>query len=392
MLANALSQITEADIVEDRAKVWIEASVNVDPIYPDRVEDLFARDSKFWSGINVGFRCDARRYDSFLKKIRFSRQTNLAIEQRSQIRKFLGIGYIRTKDVRYFNEFLWFSSAEVISAGHELVVEFKKNLNYGCFHTFPLADREVVRNFVSCFQTETTSRKVGESFRVGLLGSPCEFSGLARKLKRLGCGAKIYDIPYSPRPLIHFLKNRPFLAKLNFLLKGCTQSYQTLSLDESPFEVDRKLRKEQLDLGIHNLGFIIKKHFIEPFRLGIVNDHLGVLPFIRGRSTLEYSILYGFPLTATVHFIDEGIDTGKIVKIFDYTAAALSLGSLQSVRNFILQDRVARFLQVVLDLSANENLGVENIKDAGFQYFEMHPALLEYVEKICLKQFQSSKS
>ena len=42
------------------------------------------------------------------------------------------------------------------------------------------------------------------------------------------------------------------------------------------------------------------------------------LPFFRGWSTIEYATLLGFPLASTVHFIDKGVDTGKIIKVFPF--------------------------------------------------------------------------
>jgi methionyl-tRNA formyltransferase len=64
---------------------------------------------------------------------------------------------------------------------------------------------------------------------------------------------------------------------------------------------------------------IFKKEIINAARLGIINCHAGKLPFYRGRNVLNWVLIndekeFGI----TVHYVDEGIDTGDIIlqKIF----------------------------------------------------------------------------
>ena len=77
-----------------------------------------------------------------------------------------------------------------------------------------------------------------------------------------------------------------------------------------PKSVDR-LRKLNLDVGLHKAGVIYRDVTIDAFRLGILNHHIGILPAYRGRSVLEWSVLQGDPVGVTVFFIDTGIDTGS---------------------------------------------------------------------------------
>lgn len=64
---------------------------------------------------------------------------------------------------------------------------------------------------------------------------------------------------------------------------------------------------------------IFKKHLIQLPSLGIINCHAGKLPEYRGRNILNWALIndekeFGI----TVHYVDEGIDTGDIIlqKIF----------------------------------------------------------------------------
>lgn len=59
---------------------------------------------------------------------------------------------------------------------------------------------------------------------------------------------------------------------------------------------------------------IFRKEIIDLTPLGIVNCHAGKLPFYRGRNVLNWVLIndeneFGI----TVHFVDEGIDTGDII-------------------------------------------------------------------------------
>lgn len=59
---------------------------------------------------------------------------------------------------------------------------------------------------------------------------------------------------------------------------------------------------------------IFRKKIIETPRLGVINCHAGKLPFYRGRNILNWALIndekeFGI----TVHYIDEGIDTGDII-------------------------------------------------------------------------------
>ena len=60
---------------------------------------------------------------------------------------------------------------------------------------------------------------------------------------------------------------------------------------------------------------IFKNNILESVPHGIINCHAGLLPFYRGRNVLNWALIndekeFGI----TVHYIDEGIDTGDIIR------------------------------------------------------------------------------
>lgn len=60
---------------------------------------------------------------------------------------------------------------------------------------------------------------------------------------------------------------------------------------------------------------ILRKNIIEYAPLGFINCHAGALPFYRGRNPLNWALINGeSSFGITVHYVDEGIDTGDIVE------------------------------------------------------------------------------
>ncbi|GAB1421628.1 formyltransferase family protein [Anaerolineales bacterium] len=60
-------------------------------------------------------------------------------------------------------------------------------------------------------------------------------------------------------------------------------------------------------------GYILKPAFIDLFPKGVMNLHPSYLPYNRGASPNIWSIIENTPAGVTLHYIDSGIDTGKII-------------------------------------------------------------------------------
>lgn len=60
---------------------------------------------------------------------------------------------------------------------------------------------------------------------------------------------------------------------------------------------------------------ILKKSILGLPTLGVINCHAGALPFYRGRNVLNWALINDEKeFGVTVHYIDEGIDTGDIIR------------------------------------------------------------------------------
>lgn len=75
------------------------------------------------------------------------------------------------------------------------------------------------------------------------------------------------------------------------------------------------IKKYNIDLNV-SMSFdqIIKKELFTLAPKGFINCHAGSLPFYRGRNVLNWVLINGEKeFGITVHYIDEGIDTGDII-------------------------------------------------------------------------------
>ena len=76
-----------------------------------------------------------------------------------------------------------------------------------------------------------------------------------------------------------------------------------------------KLKKYKADLYVSmSFNQIIKKELLLQPKCGFINCHAGALPFYRGRNVLNWALINDEKFFGvSVHFIDEGIDTGDLI-------------------------------------------------------------------------------
>lgn len=82
---------------------------------------------------------------------------------------------------------------------------------------------------------------------------------------------------------------------------------------------DEKLSKENIekirpDLVVsYNYKFIIKKEILSLLPNRVINLHISLLPYNRGANPNVWSFIEDTPKGVTIHYVDEGIDTGDIL-------------------------------------------------------------------------------
>ena len=80
-------------------------------------------------------------------------------------------------------------------------------------------------------------------------------------------------------------------------------------------EIQKRLDQYKIDL-IALAGFmrILTPLFIRNYKHRIMNLHPAILPSFPGTNAVKQALMYGVKFTGcTVHFVDEGVDTGPII-------------------------------------------------------------------------------
>lgn len=141
-----------------------------------------------------------------------------------------------------------------------------------------------------------------------------------------------------------------------------------------------RLRKLDLDVGLHKAGSIHRDATIKAFRLGILNPHIGILPEYRGRNVMEWSLLEGGPTGVTVFFIDSGIDTGREIVLREEVDIS-HCASVAEARQYLF-DLDAGYFRRALELLRSGDFEYEVNDRSGRRYFVMSKLFRGVVEKI----------
>lgn len=111
--------------------------------------------------------------------------------------------------------------------------------------------------------------------------------------------------------------NRPKIQTEPLIKFACNKKIKTFQ-PSSPIDIHfmRRIQKLNPDLAIvFNYSHIFKKSMIDIFPQGMINFHGGLLPQYRGANVINWVLINGEKQTGmTVHYIDEKIDNGLIIK------------------------------------------------------------------------------
>jgi len=93
-------------------------------------------------------------------------------------------------------------------------------------------------------------------------------------------------------------------------------------------DIAKRLADAGADIGVSILfDYILKPDTIARFPQGVINLHPSLLPFNRGQYPNVWSIVEGTPSGVTLHYIDEGIDTGDIIAQHRVEVAPVDTGA-----------------------------------------------------------------
>jgi len=166
------------------------------------------------------------------------------------------------------------------------------------------------------------------------------------------------------------------------------------------FEVDNhndlqceKILKQLGDIDLIVLGDtrIIKKNILNIPKIGIINSHPGYLPDVRGNNPYIWAIINDLPQGCSVHFIDEGVDTGDII-----LREMINLSEYNSYINLLkkINSTCANLIvQAVLQIKNNNfsRTPQANLKFVGKNIYNAKEffASPEEVKKLAIKKMES---
>jgi methionyl-tRNA formyltransferase len=139
-----------------------------------------------------------------------------------------------------------------------------------------------------------------------------------------------------------------------------------------------KLRAAEPDLIVYSGGGILRREFLSIPKHGVLNAHGGPLPAFRGMNAAEWALWHGVRPATAVHLVDEGIDTGPVLR-----QVAMPTDSWPKVphgRGVATRLGVETLLDVVDALERNELTPTPQAAEAGRQFFVMAEPMVEVLE------------
>jgi methionyl-tRNA formyltransferase len=179
-----------------------------------------------------------------------------------------------------------------------------------------------------------------------------------------------------------------FRSRLNITLKNVNDLVKTeiINVDDiNSNAVENILIDLKPDLVVFTGGGLIKENILSISGKGIVNCHMGILPMYRGMDVVEWPILNEDwnNIGLTIHFMDNGVDTGDILKVHH-----IPIKTNDNIKNLRLRFEpimVKQLVDVVDDFLKNGIVPKKQFVDEGKQFFIMHKELIDIAETKLLK-------
>lgn len=149
-------------------------------------------------------------------------------------------------------------------------------------------------------------------FRIGVLisGSGSNLQSIIDRLHRSDSGVKV-ELVISDNPEAYGLRR----AEKAGIATAVYPLPDYASREEHDLAMAEEIKRHGIDLVVlAGYMLIVTPAFLDRFPYRIINLHPSLLPAFPGASGIEDAFAYGSGITGvTVHFVDEGCDTGPII-------------------------------------------------------------------------------
>ncbi len=112
----------------------------------------------------------------------------------------------------------------------------------------------------------------------------------------------------------------------------------------------RDLRRLRPDFIVLGGTRILSEETIATARLGVLNAHPALLPWVRGNGVVGHSLSQGIPVGATIHLVDRLIDTGALVerRLLPVRPGAVPLPELEKDAGRLAAEMMADVVESIL--------------------------------------------
>jgi methionyl-tRNA formyltransferase len=156
-------------------------------------------------------------------------------------------------------------------------------------------------------------------------------------------------------------------------------------------KVENLLKKQAPDLIAFTGGGLIRKNILCIPKIGVMNCHTGILPQYRGMDVVEWTAVEGkikkVGFGATLHLMDQGVDTGPI--LLKKIVSPLATDDFKIIREK-LEVAMVELMIAGIQKFKNQDLQPQAQNPAdGRQYYVMHPRIKVFAERQLKHQMRS---
>ncbi len=150
-------------------------------------------------------------------------------------------------------------------------------------------------------------------------------------------------------------------------------------------EVIKLIASHRINLGVIAGARIIKDYIISSFDNRIINFHPGLLPENRGLDSYLWAIKMDMPQGMTVHYINEKVDHGKIIRKF--LVPVFIDDSLDGINQRIYDLQVTVLPEIIEYAKSHEKIGTTITGKGGY-----HKPADEEVDLDAIRKFELYKN
>jgi methionyl-tRNA formyltransferase len=168
-------------------------------------------------------------------------------------------------------------------------------------------------------------------------------------------GLELFSVSKENRSIIGLVRHARHWLRQVWKLEHCASQFLGLSKE---FVMtgglnSRRMRNDlkRLDPDFIILGGmgIINDHIINTARIGVINSHPGLLPWLRNVGVVGSALCRNIPVGISCHYVNAGIDLGDIIerRLLPITGEERSLSDLEAAANKFCSE-------LMVDILANQ--------------------------------------